>query len=166
MQLRTFRTTLFLLIPFLAMTEGGAMYQRLVNVPLWIHDMNMLKQFNGIGLYFFCFTPSVLLLWVVMVISGRNYQGRYKPFLLLNHFFYFTIILSTAVYFVPFLGKYAGNTEIVIGASDVEALKSWAVFSMIRQTLGFIVILIYAYMLGVINREIVKKHHIINNEKL
>ena len=57
--MKTFRTTLFLLIPFLAVTEGGAMYQRLVNVPLWISDMNLMKQFHGVGFYFFYFTPPV-----------------------------------------------------------------------------------------------------------
>jgi hypothetical protein len=135
------------------MTEGGAMYQRLVNVPLWISDMNLMKQFQGVGFYFFCFTPPVLILWLTMVISGWKYNGKGKALLRINHIFYLSIIFSTALYFIPFLGRYIGNTNAVIRNSDVEQLKVWATFSMIRQMLGFVVIAIYAHMLGVVNKE-------------
>lgn len=154
--MKTFRTTLFLLIPFLAMTEGGAMYQRLVNVPLWIGDMNLMKQFQGVGFYFLYFTPFTLILWFTMLISGRKYNGKGKTLFWVNHTFYFLIIFSTAFYFIPFLGKYVGNASAVITSYDVEQLKIWAVFSMIRQILGFIVIAIYAYMISVINGGIFK----------
>jgi hypothetical protein len=80
MQLKTFRTTLFLLIPFLAMTEGGAMYQWLVNVPLWIRDMSMMKIFYDVGFCFFLFAPAVLILWLIVVISGRKYTVKAKCF--------------------------------------------------------------------------------------
>jgi hypothetical protein len=149
MQLKTFRTTLMLLIPFLAMTEGGAMYQRLVNVPLWIRDMSLMKQFNEVGLYFFYFTPAVLILWLIVVVSGWKYNGKGKILLRINHGFYLIIILSTAFYFIPFLGRYVGNAEAIITDADKEQLKIWAVFSLIRQALGFIVIAIYAYLLKV-----------------
>lgn len=151
--MKTFRTSLFLLIPFLAMTEGGAMYQRLVNVPFWISNMNLMKQFYGVGFYFFYFTPPVLILWLTMVISGRKYNRKGKTLLGINHILYFAIILSTALYFIPFLGKYVGNSKAVITSNDVEQLKTWAIFSMIRQVLGFIVIGIYAYILSIVNRE-------------
>jgi hypothetical protein len=154
--MKTFRISLFLLIPFLAMTEGGAMYQRLVNVPLWIRDMDLIKQFKGVGYYFFYFTPPVLLLWFTMVISGRKYNGKGRTLLFINHTFYFVIILSTAFYFIPFLGRYVGNSEAVITNTDVEQLKTWATFSMVRQVLGFIVITIYVYMLGLVNKGINK----------
>jgi hypothetical protein len=154
--MKQFRISLFLLMPFLAMTEGGAMYQRLVNVPLWISDMNLMKQFHGVGLYFFSFTPPVLFLWLTMVVSGRKYKGKGRTLLFINHFFYFAIILSTALYFIPFLARYVGNRETVITYTDVEQLKAWATFSMIRQVLGFIVLAIYAYMLGVVNKQIYK----------
>jgi hypothetical protein len=85
------------------MTEGGAMYQRLVNVPLWISEMDPMKQFHGVGFYFFYFTPPVLILWLTMVISGWKYVGKGKTLLHINHIFYFAIILSTALYFIPFL---------------------------------------------------------------
>lgn len=153
MLMKTFRTTLFLLIPFLAMTEGGAMYQRLVNVPLWKSDMNLMKDFHGVGNYFFYFTPPVLVIWLTMVISGRKYKGKGKSLLIINHIFYFAIILSTALYFIPFLGKYIGNSEAIITGKDVQQLKIWAGFSMIRQVLGFFVIAIYAYLLSIINQE-------------
>lgn len=151
--MKIFRTSLFLVIPFLAMTEGGAMYQRLVNVPLWISDMNLMIQFHGVGFYFFCFTPPVLVLWLTMAISGWKYNGKGKALLRINHIFYFLIIVSTALYFIPFLGRYVGNINAVIGDTDVEQLKVWATYSMIRQVLGFVVIGIYAYMLGVVNKE-------------
>ena len=151
--MKIFRTTLFLLIPLLAMTEGGAMYQRLVNVPLWISDMNMMKQFHGVGFYFSYFTPPVLIIWLTVVISGRKYNGKAKTLLVISHSFYFTIILSTALYFIPFLSRYVGNSEAVITTNDVEQLKIWATFSMVRQVLGFVVIAIYAYMLGIVNKE-------------
>ncbi len=151
--MKIFRTTLFLLIPFLAMTEGGAMYQRLVNVPLWIEDMNQMKQFHDVGYYFFYFTPPVIIIWLTMVISSRKYNGKGKTLLWLNHFFYFAIILSTALYFIPFLGKYVGNADAVISSSDIEQLKTWARFSMIRQVVGFFVIAIYAYMLSIVGNQ-------------
>jgi len=88
-----------------------------------------------------------------MVISGRKYNGRGRTFLFVNHIFYFTIILSTAFYFIPFLGRYVGNSEAIITNDDVEQLKTWATFSMIRQVLGFIIIAIYAYILGIVNKE-------------
>ena len=150
--MNTFRISLFLLIPFLAMTEGGAMYQRLVNVPLWISDMTLMRQFQNVGFYFFYFTPPVLILWLIMVISGRKYNGNGKFLLVFNHILYLAIILSTALYFIPFLGKYIGNSQAIITSNDVEHLKTWATFSMIRQVLGFIVIAIYAYLLGIINK--------------
>src|SRR5687768_7804745 len=100
--MKIFNTALFLMIPFLAMTEGGAMYQRLVNVPLWISDMSLMKQFHGVGFYFFYFSPPVLILWLTMVISGWKYDGRGKTILRINHVFYLSIILSTAFYFIPF----------------------------------------------------------------
>lgn len=135
------------------MTEGGAMYQRLVVVPLWIDDMNLMKQFHGVGFYFFCFTPPVLILWFTMVISGKKYNGQGKTLLRFNHIFYFAIILSTAFYFIPFLARYVDNTEAVIANSDIVQLKIWAKFSMIRQVLGFIVIAIYAYVLSMMYME-------------
>ncbi|TND10336.1 MAG: hypothetical protein FD123_584 [Bacteroidetes bacterium] len=147
--MRTFKTSLFLLIPFLAMTEGGAMYQRLVNVPYWISNMNLMKQFHGVGFYFFYFTPPVLIVWLTMVISGWKYTGPGRRLLFINHVFYSIIILSTAFYFIPFLGRYIGNAGAVITNADAEQLKTWATFSMIRQVLGFALIGIYAYVLGV-----------------
>lgn len=153
--MKTFRTTLFLLLPFLAMTEGGAMYQRLVNVPLWINDMHLMRHFHGVGFYFAFFTPPVILLWLVMVISGRKYEGRGKTLLKINHFFYLLIILTTFLYLVPFLDGYVGNSKAVITAESLEQLNVWAVVSMIRQVLGFVVIAVYAYMLAVVNREII-----------
>lgn len=152
-----FRTALYLLIPFLAMTEGGAMYQRLVNVPLWISDMELMKQFHNVGYYFFCFTPPVVVIWLTMVIAGRNYEGKGKKLLFLNHAFYSSIILSTAFYFIPFLGRYVGNSEAVITPQDVEQLRTWATFSMIRQVLGFLVIAMYAYLLAIVNQETTRK---------
>lgn len=152
MLMKVFRTTLFLLIPFMAMTEGGAMYQRLANIPLWIEDMNLMKKFNGVGFYFLYFTPPVLILWISMVISGWKYSGKGKTLLRVNHVFYFVIILATAFYFIPFLGRYVGNSEAVITNNDVEQLKTWATFSMIRQVLGLIVIAIYAFELSIVNR--------------
>src|SRR5688572_16968086 len=151
MRMKIFRTALFLLLPFLAMTEGGAMYQRLVNVPLWISDMNLMKQFNGVGFYFLYFTPPVLVLWLTMVISGRKYSGTGKTLLQINHILYFVIIISTALYFIPFLGRYVGNSEAQITSEDVTQLKTWATFSMIRQVAGFLVIIIYAYILSAVN---------------
>lgn len=151
--MKAFRTTLFLLIPFLAMTEGGAMYQRLVNVPSWINDMSLMRQFDRVGFYFFYFTPPVIILWLTVVISGRRYTGQGRTLLFINHILYFAIILSTAFYFIPFLGRYVGKSDVVIEDNDVEQLKIWATFSMIRQVLGFIVIAIYTYMLGIVGAD-------------
>lgn len=155
--MKTLRTTLLLLIPFLAMTEGGAMYQRLVIVPLWINDMELMKQFHDVGSYFLYFTPPVLVIWLTMVISGRKYNGKGKSLLVINHILYFGIILSTAFYFIPFLERYVGNSEAVITSEDVQQLKTWALFSIIRQVLGFSVISIYAYLLLAINIKTMNK---------
>lgn len=151
--MKTFRTSLFLLLPFLAMTEGGSMYQRLVVVPLWIRNMELMKQFHGVGYYFLYFTPAVLIIWLTLIISGRKYNGKGKTILLINHVLYFAIILSTAFYFIPLLGKYVGNSEAIITGKDIQQLKAWADFSMIRQVLGFVVISIYAYLLSIVNKE-------------
>lgn len=149
-----FRSTLWILLPFLAMTEGGAMFQRLVNVPLWQLDMGLMQQFQNVGFYFLLFTPIVLIVWIIMVITSFKYHGKGRNLLFLNHIFYLIIIVSTVIYFIPFLGQYVGIERETFTKSDKDALNTWAIFSLLRQILGFIVIAIYAYMNGVVNKEL------------
>lgn len=134
----------------LAMTEGGAMYQRLVNVPLWQENMHLMKNFMRVGRYFFMFTPPVLLAWLAVVLSGWSYRGPYWRLLRWNHVFYLLIIVSTAAYFIPFLADYVGNESAVITGEGNEALQTWATWSMMRQIVGFVVITNYAYLLSVV----------------
>lgn len=150
--MKVFKTSLMLLIPFLAMTEGGAMFQRLVNIPYWLNDMSTMKSFHEVGRYFFMFTPPVVVIWLIMVVSSRNYKGKYRNLLFANHFFYFAIILSTATYFIPTLGHYVGNDTTIIRQSDYTTMKTWANWSLVRQILGFIVIAIYSFIQSKINQ--------------
>lgn len=154
--MKTFKISLMLLIPLLAMTEGGAMYQRQVIIPLWIDDMSLMKEFHHVDFYFLRFTPPVVAIWLIMVMAGSNYNGKLKMLLRINHFIYLTIIVSTGLYFIPFLDKYVSNSEAVINRHGLEQLKTWAAFSLIRQVSGFIVIAIYVYILSEINLEINK----------
>jgi hypothetical protein len=148
-----FRISFLLLIPFLAMTEGGGMYQRLVNVPLWQTDMSLMKLFHQVGPYFFIFSPIVLVLWITLVVSGWRYAGKAKTLLAVNHFLYLSIIISTALYFIPFLSKYVANAKAIPTNGDYQQLQQWANYSLIRQIVGFSVIGIYTYIYGIISKE-------------
>jgi hypothetical protein len=149
--MKIFKTSLFLLLPFLAMTEGGAMFQRLVNIPYWLNDMSTMKSFYLVGKYFFVFTPPVVIIWLVMVVSSRNFKGKYRNLLFANHLFYFTIILSTAFYFIPTLGLYLGNEATQITLTDYAVMQTWAKWSLARQILGFIVLATYSFFLSKLN---------------
>jgi hypothetical protein len=110
-----------------------------------------MKSFYEVGKYFFTFTPPVVIIWLVMVISSRHYKGKCRNLLYANHIFYFAIILSTALYFIPTLGHYVGNETTQITQRDNAVMQTWANCSLARQILGFIVIAIYSFVLSKLN---------------
>lgn len=151
--MRIFRFTHMLLVPFLAMTEGGAMYQRLVNLPYWLDNMQEMRAFHYTGAYFAIFTPPVLIVWLIMAVTSLRYKGKGKVLLFANHILYLCIILATAFYFIPVLSKYTGNDETAISPADYHILKTWGTLSIIRQVAGFAVIGNYSYLLGLVNKK-------------
>ena len=110
---KIFRWTLLAFIVVMALVAGGACYQSISIVPFWQKDISMFKNYGHWGIdYFPILSPLMTVLWLVTVATGFKVKLPNKAILYIGHFFFLLIMLSTFVYFAPFLLTDMGHSEI------------------------------------------------------
>ncbi len=144
-----FRWTFFAFLIVMTLVVGGAWYQAVSIVPFWQEDIIMFKNYDHWGInYFPILSPLMTVLWLILVVTGFKVQMESKRILYIGHFFYLVVMLSTFIYFAPFLLTHMGHP---VNLSDVELssqLETWAKWDLVRQTIGLIPLAIFFYSYG------------------
>src|SRR5262245_31503709 len=90
-----------------ALVVGGAWYQTISIVPFWQQHISMFKNYGHWGTsYFLILSPLMTVLWLVVLITGMRAKFSNRAILYTGHFLFLLIMVSTFVYFAPFLLTY------------------------------------------------------------
>lgn len=107
----------------------------------------MFKNYGHWGINYFPILSSLItVLWLVLVITGFKVKLRNKAILYVGHFFFFLIMISTLVYFAPFLLPHMGHPQNNISDRDIASmLHTWAKWNFARQLMGLIPLTIFMH---------------------
>jgi hypothetical protein len=156
---RVFRWTFPLFLGVTALVVGGACYQTISIVPFWQKNISMFKNYGHWGIdYFPILSPFMTLLWVVILITGFNVRVPNKTILYAGHFLFLLIMVSTFVYFAPFLLTYMGHPQDNLSDQELTSkLNTWARWDVARQIVGLIFLGIFIYSYGQIKYATTKR---------
>ncbi|MBD0332954.1 MAG: hypothetical protein ICV66_09875 [Chitinophagaceae bacterium] len=150
MRLTIFKSSMLAFVFIMALVVGGACYQAVSIVPFWQKDISMFTNYSHWGAnYFPVLTPLMTILWLIVLISGWAVHMPHKGILNIAHAFFLLIIITTAVYFVPFLATYMGRPNATItNTALAQKLAVWAKWDLVRQIIGLIPLFLFIYSYG------------------
>ena len=147
MAAKIFRFTFLPFLVVMALVSGGATYQTISIVPFWQQDISMFKNYGHWGInYFPILSPLMTLLWLILLVTGFKVRFPHKKIFYAGHVLFLVIMLSTFIYFAPFLLTHMGNKETSLTDAQLAAmLNTWAKWDIARQATGLVACFLFIY---------------------
>jgi hypothetical protein len=152
---RILHVLLFALAMVSGIQVGGALFDSLVNDPVWSASAAAARQWTQVDTsrFYIVFTNLLVLLVIITLVVGWRAQRPLRRWLRLATALFIIAIVTTFIYFLPELQQIRGAAAASIPDDELSSrIQRWTLLDTVREVLIFGGFALTLHTLGLSNQ--------------